>query len=407
MVVVLAACGGGDGDPADARSADPEVWTLAATPAVSIGVLEGDPEYELFRVSGAFRLASGETVVANAGTAELRYYDVNGRFVHSVGRFGQGPGEFSTLTSASAIRGDSVVAWDQRERRLTIFDARGQVAHVMTLQFPDEQVEMAGLSAPAHPGTVIARRDGALLVAPVRPGWLLSGLRDGPNGTAQQFADSMMIDGVYAFDYPLYRIDRDGRILDRLGPITGDESVVVGGQAQPYPMGLRFYAVGGDRYFFAGSGKPYVIAAAGDQGFADAVTAAAPARPAAQAFEEQITRMVEFRQPATRQQVAEFWKRVPRPDAMPSYGDLRADELDRIWVQTYRSRSEELAEHPQEWSVFSPDGTRIASLTVPFDLVVRDVAFGHVTGVRSDEYGVTRVEVYQVIDGPPNPDGSR
>ena len=47
-------------------------WQVSATPTVSIGVSEGDPNYELFGVTGATRLSDGRTVVANGGSNELK-----------------------------------------------------------------------------------------------------------------------------------------------------------------------------------------------------------------------------------------------------------------------------------------------------------------------------------------------
>lgn len=85
----------------------PKVWTIPNTPSSSIGVMDGDPNYTLFRVQGAVGLPDGGTVVAE-GDARLRYYDADGRHVRTLDRQGEGPGEamyFSGLFSGSGDHG--------------------------------------------------------------------------------------------------------------------------------------------------------------------------------------------------------------------------------------------------------------------------------------------------------------
>jgi hypothetical protein len=64
-------------------------------------------------------------VIANAGTHELRFFDRSGSFIRSVGGQGEGPGEFTALGSI-ALRGDSLVAYDRRSLRFTVFDRDGE-----------------------------------------------------------------------------------------------------------------------------------------------------------------------------------------------------------------------------------------------------------------------------------------
>src|SRR5690606_16795253 len=112
-ILLLAACGAGERAATDIAVRDsagialgedtaavwPEGggWHLSPEPLVEIGVLDGAPEDQLFRVVGARRLGDGRIVVANSGTHELRFYDAQGRHLRSVGREGEGPGEFRGL----------------------------------------------------------------------------------------------------------------------------------------------------------------------------------------------------------------------------------------------------------------------------------------------------------------------
>src|SRR5688572_24932772 len=50
-------------------------WTVATSPVVSIGEVEGAQEYMFSQVVGAVRLSDGRFAVANGGSNELRVYD--------------------------------------------------------------------------------------------------------------------------------------------------------------------------------------------------------------------------------------------------------------------------------------------------------------------------------------------
>lgn len=101
------------------------VWQLSPEPAVEIGVVDGDPFYQLFRAESSLRLDDGRIVVANTGTGELRFYDAAGGFLFKAGGRGGGPGEFRTLLRIYRYGGDSILALDAAGNRLSVFDTDG------------------------------------------------------------------------------------------------------------------------------------------------------------------------------------------------------------------------------------------------------------------------------------------
>jgi hypothetical protein len=101
-----------------------QAWTIASQPMLTIGSVEGTPEYELYRASSAARLSDGRIVVANGGTNELRFFDRSGRHIASVGRTGEGPGEFRDLQRVWTLTGDSLLAYDFMPARLSVFSRR-------------------------------------------------------------------------------------------------------------------------------------------------------------------------------------------------------------------------------------------------------------------------------------------
>jgi hypothetical protein len=67
-------------------------WLVGQDPVLSIGTFQGDSIYQLFQVEGAKRLQDGRIAVSNAGSGEIRIFDVEGRFLMAHGRKGKGLG---------------------------------------------------------------------------------------------------------------------------------------------------------------------------------------------------------------------------------------------------------------------------------------------------------------------------
>lgn len=120
LVALLPGCGGADG----LSDVPVAVWTLSTEPLVDIGVVEGDPDQELFAATSSVRLRDGRIVVANTGSNELRFYEAGGRFVRAVGRRGRGPGEFRGLRRVYQFTPGTLLALDGTGR-VSMFDTAG------------------------------------------------------------------------------------------------------------------------------------------------------------------------------------------------------------------------------------------------------------------------------------------
>jgi hypothetical protein len=138
--VLGAACSGGSGDTATIMTRDSagitivenDIERMLATcridtiPAVSIGSVDGDENYELYRVFGASRLEDGRIVLVNQGSQQLRYYDAEGRFLMSAGRAGEGPGEFRDAFYLWVLPGDTIWVGDYRPWQFQVFSPEGE-----------------------------------------------------------------------------------------------------------------------------------------------------------------------------------------------------------------------------------------------------------------------------------------
>src|SRR5690606_29801945 len=104
---------------------EPPRWTLSAEPVVKIGVVEGDPRYQLFDAVSSALLDDGRIAVLNAGSHELRFYGADGRFLAAVGRKGGGPGEFAAPGRLYRVGRDSLMIYDRGNTRFSIHTLDG------------------------------------------------------------------------------------------------------------------------------------------------------------------------------------------------------------------------------------------------------------------------------------------
>ena len=100
--------------------------TFSSSPAVGIGVIEGAPEYQLYRVMDAIRLEDGRIAVVNQGSEQVRVYDERGEFLVGFGRQGGGPGEFRTVFQVLRGPGDTLVVGDYGPWRFSRFTPEGE-----------------------------------------------------------------------------------------------------------------------------------------------------------------------------------------------------------------------------------------------------------------------------------------
>lgn len=77
---------------------------------LEVGVRDGPPEYTLTEVISVRTMDGGGLVVAESRTRELRIFDGAGRHVRTLGGIGEGPGEFSSLSTLSGLSGDTLWA---------------------------------------------------------------------------------------------------------------------------------------------------------------------------------------------------------------------------------------------------------------------------------------------------------
>ena len=102
-------------------------WTVDAAPVLDIKGVRDNGDVVFALALGATRLANGTVVVLDGGQPGLRFFDPGGKLSKTVGRGGQGPGEFRVAYWLGQCAKDTLFVWDPPQQRMTAFDAAGNV----------------------------------------------------------------------------------------------------------------------------------------------------------------------------------------------------------------------------------------------------------------------------------------
>lgn len=353
-------------------------WRLSERPAVDIGVLDGDPHYQLFRVTGALRLSDGRLVVANSGTNELRYYDPSGAYMTSAGRRGGGPGEFGGLSWLGASAGDSVLAYDWPNRRISVFDADGRFARGFVLR--DLSHAPPGHVHPAVLGA------GLLLI-----------------GTQRFFREGPLTTGVYHDTIFHLVFDGEGVLADTAGRHAGAEFFVAAlGEhidLMPLPFGRSTHTAPWRDGFFFGTGASYEVAYYSLSG--NLLRSVRKTHTATQVTPAHIRSYVEAQleeidDQEERRFIESVFAEMPFPETMPAYQDVLVDADGNLWVQEYRKPG---ASRPS-WTVFDSDGVMLGVVETPTRFTVYQIGNDFVLGRWTDELDIEHVQLYELRKDP-------
>ena len=117
-------------DPANSTA----ICTVGDEPILVIGDNEED-EYQIFSsIRGAGRLSDGSVAVADLTSAEIRIFDEAGQHLRSMGRRGNGPGEFKNPFILWVAKGDTIWVGDYRPWRYNLFTSKGEFVRQVGLK---------------------------------------------------------------------------------------------------------------------------------------------------------------------------------------------------------------------------------------------------------------------------------
>jgi hypothetical protein len=101
--------------------------------SVTLRPPKGQAGYSMW--SRVVRDSKGQIYVANEGQSDMEVYDSTGVYLKSIGRRGQGPGEYGVISSLSVLPGDTLLVGDRVNRRLTLVSPAGRAVRTTPFQF--------------------------------------------------------------------------------------------------------------------------------------------------------------------------------------------------------------------------------------------------------------------------------
>jgi len=341
-------------------------------PTLSIGVADGEEPYMFYRIFGAVTLGDGRIAIANQGSQEVRLFDSDGTYRGSMGRKGEGPGEFNRMFHLWRVRGNELWVGDTMPWSYEVFDTDGNFLRQVT---PTPRYDLT----------------------PQRFGVLTDGrsIHAVTQGELRDFNRVMLAFMLH---------DSDGALVDTLFTIpdgrwgsvdTDDFPITV------YPVFGTFteFDVRKNRIVIGAGGKPEISVRNADRDF-DAelvIRWTTPDRSISQAdideqYAEVRTRYADQSDGMNRQLLAAMTHPGrPVADRKPAFTAVKLGVDESIWVEQFEAEGET---DGSNWMRFGPDGVFTCHLSLPRDLTVYEFGSDYVLGKLVDESGTERIVVY-------------
>lgn len=362
---------------------------LAADPTLSIGQFSGPEELLFGRIATARRDAADNVVVADRQAYEIRIFDPQGRHLRSLGREGEGPGEFESLQGAWPVAGGGIVTADILLARITQFGADGTPTATATLSGREDLFVLpVGLTGP---DMVLSRASPRSRVRPV----------DFAPGSVEDALMSMF-GGEENRRLLFVRHRLDGALVDTVaeGRDALQSSVSTGSGPEwemrtfTVPFSPRSVAAGSPNGAVVTDGAAYGIHVFGEDGSLRLIARLDDSRPVR--TDAHLERYVRGYLPGSDERVIqdeiERYRQSPLPDSLPAYTDLLFAGGGEVWAQRYR-----LPGAPtRRWDVFAPDGVYLGRVAVPASFRIEEISRGQALGVATDELGVERVQIREL-----------
>lgn len=347
-------------------------WTVSDTPMASIGTPDGPVDYQFTQIVGATRFEDSVIAVADAGTNSVRLFGTDGKLTQTIGRTGDGPGEFRAMQSLRRSGGDSLVLLDRRLRRVTVFDRSGKVLKIV--QLPARYVATYRLPE--------AR-------------WLAAEEEGFVGGKFHEEA----VPGLHRFPAAVVVLDSTGAMVDTVGVFPGAETAYLQWNGQ---LGSVQTAFGRSLSFAAGRGQWFVVTGdylgfdvyAIDGRHLRSVRTAAPDRTlqTSDVSKYNAALLAEIPDATARDDYARFLQAAEAPKQKAVVSRILQDPHGNVWLSAYENSLLPAA----VWYIFDDDSRYLGAMPVPPGLRILEIGERYVLGVKRDENGVESVHVYEL-----------
>jgi hypothetical protein len=305
-------------------------------------------------------------------SAQVRYFDQNGRFLRAVGGTGEGPGEFFYLRRVFPLAGDTLAVVDMR--RITILGPQGEV--VRTVPRPSSGIDVLGRLAD---GLFVGRR--------------LDRLSHIDSAGHRRMTASILL------------VDDRARVVDSISGLPADDAAPEP-RAGTRPVrgsfrGFRFerkavFAVHPEGVYYGGQHEARVTdfdRTLSAIGFTATLTRPEPVtEEVKRAFEKAAADGAHNSPPD------DITRGAPPPadyaPVMPAFGDIIAGRDGRLWVEDPIRPGH----YPLVWTAYE-EGQPVARVEIGPRFFPFEFGRDWVLGVSFDELTVERIELWKLVPG--------
>lgn len=352
------------------RSPDAATWQLDSVPFVDIGARDDDTLAILGRPHSATLLPDSLVVVGDYQLRELRVFDLAGKVVRTIGRSGEGPGEFRTVSGVHRC-GDSLHVYDTRVSLYLVFDSDGGYVRQYRATGPDRFPMQTPFAAACN-------RSGQFIKHSY---WRLQ-----PEGPATVRPSVV-----------LWLSAADGTGVVDLGDFPGPDLHVLPGYGNTglLPMGrVTLVAIGSDRAYVGTADSSTIHTYRLDGTLLSTITAPFEARAATDADREWFKYLDTLgREQTWKRMEARLWSEARFPERLPAYTALLVDAEDRLWVRSFPRDSSSVV----RWVAVDAAGRFQGSVDLPAALEVTEIGPQYILGLVGDPASeVRRVRGYRL-----------
>jgi hypothetical protein len=314
----------------------------------------------------ALRLPNSTIVVADNGSASVRFYTADGAFISSSGRQGAGPGEYRNLRILGRYGTDSLIAWDPPLRRATILTTNGSLAR--TFEAKDFGDAYAFFHAVGSDGTLVGTIGRGIQLDTMPPGVVDNHVH-------------------YIRLRPTGEIDTIGKFQWNQGFVTTNRVYM------DLPFGRTPVHAAVPDGFYYGSNESHEIHRYGVEG--QLISILRIARTTQELSQANVATYIEDRlDQLSDSDQRQYWSRllneISFPNRLPAFDAIRVDALGNLWLADYHTGDTSTL----KWWIYSSDGAVLATANTPAAFEIREVGADYVFGVLRDEMGVEYVVQY-------------
>ena len=346
------------------------LWRIDPEPTVDLTVSGSGPNHQFGEVVGMMTLADGSLVVADATFRQIRLYSPEGGYLASVGRAGEGPGEFSGGGIREMVSATGDTAWVlDRNGRVSVFGPDLALARTFSLLSNAQAIYDLG--------------EGFMAVESAVPWW--DGDVLGPIRTPTM----------------LWRYDTEGTRLDSITTTRGAEAYLAqtpsgnaANIAARFPKEAQVASHAGSIY--VGNAEFMEVEERTRDGELIRILRIPnyPLTLSASVLKAEREPYLGGTSPPLVREAAE---NTPASGTRPAYSKIIVDPSGVLWLRQHRGESE--AAEPERWLVLAADGTWLGTVEVPDRFRIVDIELDAVLGVWSDEFDVQHPQVRSLERG--------